>query len=137
MENSWRKQIVNLADHGISIHLQQVEPGQESPRYGTLEELKTNHQAILQRIDRFKPLADVQPVVIRDRVASGEITYDNELVLPFSGIAMIDFIVNVALIGGFNIRRSFYQLTPVSMSGFSPTIPVATWACSAVIVRGC
>jgi hypothetical protein len=74
--------------------------------------------------------------VIQNGVASGDVGYENDLVLPLSGIAVINFMTNVALTGAFSIRRSFYQLTPMSINGFSPTIPVATWACSAVIVRG-
>ena len=81
-------------------------------------------------------MAGVQPAVIQSVVASGEIGYESDLVLPFSGTAVIDFMINVALAGAFSIRRSFYQLTPIPVTSFSPTIPVATWACSAVAVRG-
>lgn len=75
----------------------------------------------------------LQTQAIQSALTTGD-AYDQHLILPFSGTPVLDFIINVALSRGFNIKHSFYQLTPMSVDGSSPVIPVATWASSAVIV---
>jgi hypothetical protein len=125
----------------IYHHLTVEEGPGKPPRYGTLEYFRAHQNDICHKIDRYKPLRNLQDDALINRYGSRDIDYNDDHILPFSGVAVFDVLDAVALAGPFDIRKHVFHLESgplnISTNGYAPIIPPPTWASCATIVSKC